>query len=275
LSPFEFGAVPDDIELIRTKTEQLRREVTSHPIYSAVRSVPDMAVFAEHHVFAVWDFMSLLKALQRKLTCVTVPWLPTGSTTGRRLVNDIVLVEESDELDGGYASHFELYRAAMADLGANTAAIDGFLEMLRRGVEVPTALLTCGAPPAAVEFVITTWEVVSAAPLHGLAAAFAFGREELIPEMFDKVLATAGTDPRLRLFRQYLQRHIEVDADEHGPMAMRMLTDLCGDDIAKWDQSLACVQSALRSRARLWDGVVTTIEDNRKSPGKYARSGHA
>jgi hypothetical protein len=274
LSPFEFGTVPDDIELIREKTESLRREVTSHPIYSAIRSVSDVAVFAEHHVFAVWDFMSLLKALQRRLTCVTVPWLPTGPATSRRLVNDIVLTEESDELDGGFASHFELYRAAMADLGANTAAIDGFLEMLRRGVEVQTALLTCGAPPAAVEFVATTWEVVSNAPVHGQAAAFAFGREELIPEMFDKVLATAGNDPRLRLFRCYLERHIEVDADEHGPMAMRMLADLCGEDIAKWDQCLACVQGALRSRVRLWDGVVRTIEGNRKSPGKYARSGH-
>src|SRR2546425_11084063 len=87
-----------------------------------------LRLFMEHHAFAVWDFMSLLKALQRRLCCVEVPWLPAVDPLGSRLVNEIVLAEESDDDGrGGFASHFDLYHRAMTRCGANSAPIDGFL----------------------------------------------------------------------------------------------------------------------------------------------------
>ena len=170
MSRYEWNLVHRGIDLIRARTEPVRAEITAHPIYGAIRSIDDIAVFTEHHVFAVWDFMSLLKTLQRQLTCVRVPWLPEGTATSRRLINDIVLVEESDELGGGFISHFELYRAAMADLGADTRAIDAFVAALRLGTSVSDALNSCGAPKPAAEFVSATWEGITEAPVYCQAA---------------------------------------------------------------------------------------------------------
>ncbi|MFD9637544.1 DUF3050 domain-containing protein [Streptomyces violascens] len=97
-----------------------RSLIVEHPMYPLLDSLDRIRVFQEHHVFAVWDFMSLLKSLQRELTCVGVPWVPQGPPTSRRLINDIVLAEESDEVGDGYLSHFELYLRSMEEAGAGT-----------------------------------------------------------------------------------------------------------------------------------------------------------
>jgi Protein of unknown function (DUF3050) len=83
----------------------------------------------------------LLKALQRRLCCVEVPWLPAVDPLGSRLINEVVLAEESDDDGrGGFASHFELYQQAMRRCGASTAGMDNFLGELRRGKPISAAL---------------------------------------------------------------------------------------------------------------------------------------
>ena len=108
----------------------------------------------------------------------------------------------------------------------------------------------------------TTWSLVSEGTVHQQAAAFAFGREDLIPAMFAQV----GVDEdRLALFRLYLERHVEVDGDQHAPMAMHMLTELCGDDELKWRECLDTVHEVLRARLALWDGICAAL-DRRLAP---------
>jgi hypothetical protein len=236
-----------------------RDAVVTHPIYFEINSLTRVRTFMQSHVFAVWDFMSLLKTLQTQLTCVTVPWVPTGPTASRRLINEIVLVEESDELGEGYTSHFELYLDGMTRAGADRGPIDAFLSLLREGVPVSEALVRAGAPRSAVDFVSTTWQVIGTTPVHCQAAAFAFGREDLIPEMFKQVIQIADSDGTLEVFKDYLARHIEVDDEQHTPMAMQMLIDLCGDDAAKWDQCAQTVNTALAARNRLWTALSEEI----------------
>ncbi|MET7652148.1 DUF3050 domain-containing protein [Streptomyces sp. NPDC005486] len=248
----------EGIERARSAIEQARKEVTTHPIYQRIGSRADMATFMTHHVFAVWDFMSLLKSLQRDLTCVDVPWVPRGSEVSRRLINDIVLVEESDELNGGFTSHFELYRAGMDEAGAATARIDTFIELIGEGHDVPAALRVAQVPAPAAEFVRTTFGIIADRPLHCRAAAFAFSREDLIPDMFDQVIKKEGTD-RFPLFCDYLARHIEVDGEEHTPMAMQMVADLCGDDDTRWQEAVETATLALEARSRLWDGITEAM----------------
>ena len=117
-------------------------------------------------------------------------------------------------------------------------------------------------PAPSAEFVATTWSFIESAPVHCQAAAFAFGREDLIPDMFDagRRGQRAAAD-RLDTFVDYLARHIEVDGEEHTPMAMQMLADLCGDDDAKWEECADTVNAALAARARLWDGILAAIGD--------------
>jgi hypothetical protein len=187
--------------------------------------------------------------------------VPTGPTGSRRLINDIVLVEESDELRGGFISHFELYVAGMAEAGADTGPIDGFLHLLRERRPVPQALADAGVPAPSADFVRTTWSFIEGAPVHCQAAAFAFGREDLIPDMFQQVIGVNEGVGGLDTFVDYLARHIEVDGEQHTPMAMQMLADLCGDDEVKWRDCARTVNAALAARARLWDGILAALGD--------------
>jgi Protein of unknown function (DUF3050) len=124
-----------------------REKVVGHRVYRTLSSLDDVMTFMQSHVFAVWDFMSLLKILQRRLTCVDVPWVPSGPTASRRLINEIVLIEESDELSDGYISHFELYLQGMAQAGSDTAPITAFIRELRNGRPV-TRRWRWRVPPA-------------------------------------------------------------------------------------------------------------------------------
>ena len=48
--------VPFDIE---QELSSLRNNLNSHDIYQSLKSIKDVQIFMENHVFAVWDFMSL------------------------------------------------------------------------------------------------------------------------------------------------------------------------------------------------------------------------
>lgn len=259
MSRYEWDQTHAGISRLKAAVAPTRSSVITHEMYSRLDSHAAIVTFMEHHVFAVWDFMSLLKSLQRNLTCVQVPWVPTGPTSSRRLINDIVLVEESDELGGGFISHFELYLQGMSQAGADVAVIESFIDLIRAGTPVLDALAAVPVPGPSAEFTRTTWTLIQTLPLHCQAAAFAFGREDLIPEMFQQVVAVNEELGQLDLFVDYLRRHIQVDDEEHTPMAMQMLADLCGDDDRKWQECVGAINTALTARVGLWDGVTAAI----------------
>ena len=215
----------------------------------------------EFHVFAVWDFMTLLKSLQVSLTCVDIAWQPTGHAGTRRLINEIVLGEETDEvMPGQYRSHLELYIEAMEEVGADSRKIRGFLEDLSFGMDPEQALERARLPECVRAFSGWTWRLARQAPAYEVAAAFLFGREDLIPEMFRKVLTQLGEDaPTLGL---YLERHIELDEGQHGPMARDLLRSLCGDVHGNWIDARNAAVSSLSLRKALWDGVVEEMAAN-------------
>jgi hypothetical protein len=246
---------------LEQRIQPLAQELSQHRLYTSFENLDDLRAFTESHVFAVWDFMCLLKALQRGLTCVDVPWLPSPLAESRRLINEIVFGEESDVYQGQPLSHFELYRMAMQQCGADTLAIDSFLAAIVQGTPWLRALDTCGAPEHARRFVKSTFAIIDMGKLHAIAAAFTFGREDLIPDMFRGFIRDQDEmlGGQLATLRWYMERHIEVDGEEHGPMALRMVSELCGDDPVKWQEATDAAISAITARIALWDGIANAI----------------
>src|SRR5262249_18147802 len=149
------------------------RELMAHPIYARVRGANDARFFMAHHVFAVYDFMSLLKALQTRLTCVSVPWIPPDNTRAARLINEIVLGEETDEDgEGEYIGHYDLYREAMRAVGADPRPIARLVNSLKVGRTLEEGLVTARAPACSAEFVRTTIDIATYGKTHEIAAAF-------------------------------------------------------------------------------------------------------
>ncbi|AZF23059.1 DUF3050 domain-containing protein [Pseudomonas sp. R3-52-08] len=241
-----------------------KTELGNHRIFAEINSLPVLRAFMETHVFAVWDFMSLAKRLQQDLTCTRLPWLPPLDPAAAHLINEIILGEESDQnLQGGHYSHFELYLHAMREVGASTDKIEFFVKLMREGVDLQTALDRCGAGLAASAFVTDTIETAINASTHSVAAAFLHGRESVIPEMFQRILddweITADDAPT---FRYYLQRHIEVDSEDHGPAAESLLARLVNGDAQRQEEVYESAIAAVQSRLALWDNLRVAMREN-------------
>lgn len=256
----------DDIQSIEQFLNQISPELEAllkHSVYSQVKDVASLRIFMQSHVFAVWDFMTLLKMLQRQLTCLQIPWSPPQDVNSARLINEIVLAEETDEVEPGrYSSHFDLYIAAMKEVGADMKPIFGFLDVLKNrwGATPERALAPLPIPQTTKDFVNTNMEISTRSP-HEVAAAFLFGREEIIPSMFRQILRELEKyhDRPCPSFRMYLERHIHLDETQHAPMGRKLLANLCQDDSIKWGESLNIALKALHVRQGLWDGVARSI----------------
>jgi Protein of unknown function (DUF3050) len=250
------------LDELQTRLRPLRSALLDHALYRHIDSLDALRLFLAHHVFAVWDFMSLLKALQRHLCCVTVPWRPSAHPLACRIINEVVLSEESDvDGKGGYASHFALYHRAMSRCGADTSGIDRFLTVLQERMPVRDAITRSEVPVASRRFVLRTFTLLEADNPCAIAAAFALGREDLLPDLFRQVVDALNVEIRGNLddFRYYLDRHIGLDGDEHGPMALKLVELLCGNDERHWQLASEAAEESMKARLELWDGILAAI----------------
>jgi Protein of unknown function (DUF3050) len=224
--------------------------------------------FMEDHVFAVWDFMSLLKRLQQDMTCTRVPWLPADNSRAARLINDIVIGEETDvDPDGLYVSHLELYLRAMKDVGASTVQFETFCSMVRAGDPVEVVLTRISVAQHVHAFVTHTMNLANTGTTEEVLAAFFYGREDIIPEMFHRLLKTlysAKHDERdLRHFIYYIDRHIELDGDSHGPKGKELLEELLSNSRDKAKRVMLAACSSIEARIALWNGILSKLHDGR------------
>jgi len=245
----------------------LQQELNQHPIYTEIKDRRDLQVFMSHHVFSVWDFMSLIKYLQQVIAPTTTPWMPRGNAEVRYFINQLVLEEESDciETDTGprYSSHFEYYCEAMNEIGADGDLPGRFLQLVgSRGLDA--ALYSDLTPLPARYFTETTFCFIREGKPHAAAAALAVGRERVIPDMFRRLLEgmDIGAD-QAPAFYTYLHRHIHLDEDFHGPLSLKMLDALCEDDPKRLDEAATAAEEAICARIRFWDGVIDAVRANR------------
>ena len=247
------------------RISEFQRRLAEHAIYGRLETLTDLRVFMAHHVFSVWDFMSLCKSLQATLAPTTTPWRPIGDAGVRRFINELVLEEECDEApaegDGaaGFSSHFELYCRAMREVGADPACVLGFVD--RVGADgIDAALEAGGVPEPSRRFMRTTLDFLASGKPHVVAAALTLGREHVIPAMFRAFLAdmkiTAADAP---VFHFYLNRHIELDADFHAPMSLQLLNACCAGSEARIAESVVAAEAAVQARLDFWDGVAAAL----------------
>jgi hypothetical protein len=245
----------------------LKEQLERHPVYASLETISDLRCFMEHHVYSVWDFMSLLKFLQEKIAPTNYPWYPHAWSSVRRFINEIVMEEESDQsyFRNKYSSHFEIYQDAMREIGADVSHSEKFIESIRKhnfetAIEIPVI------PPAAKQFMKSTFNFISSAKPHVVGAAFAFGREQLIPDMFEAILERIGLEEdECPIFHYYIDRHIEVDDGKHGPLSIKLIEYLAGEDTLKEQQVLVAAVKALKARLLFWDEVLIAIKKSKNT----------
>jgi hypothetical protein len=178
------------------------------------------------------------------------------------------LGEESDvDANGEVSSHFELYIDAMNQIGASTKTIANFLESIEKGLSVEDALETVSINPETRAFVNFTFSILQTNSIHRIASVFTFGREDLIPDMFIQILREMQSKGQQNISKllYYLERHIEVDGDDHGPISLKMMEELCDNDEQKWNEALESAKEALQMRIQLWNGLLKKNQFNPNS----------
>ena len=254
-----------NIDYIQDKINGQREKLLKHKLYSNIETIKDLRVFTENHVYAVWDFMSLLKALQIKLTCTKTPWVPNSNSQTAYLINEIVLAEETDINQAGKRkSHYELYLDAMIDIGAEIEFPTKTINKIASSQNIFMSIDKLEIHENIKEFLKFTFSVIKEGKPHKIAAIFTFGRENLIPNMFNEILREFEknvTEGDISKLIYYFERHIELDEDEHGPMALEMVSMLAENDPKKWNEIESISIQALEKRILLWDAINEQIEN--------------
>lgn len=252
-----------DVEKIRDSIKEPREKLLNHKLYTEIKSIEDLQIFTSNHIFAVWDFMSLLKALQNNLTCTKVPWIPNKNSETAYLINEIVLAEETDiSQDGKRKSHYELYLDAMIDIGVKVENIEKNIMLLSSSDSIENSIEKLDIHPKIKEFLKFTFSIIDEGKPHKIAAIFTFGRENLIPNMFNEILhefQNNFTEKDISKLIYYFERHIELDEDEHGPMALQMVNELAENDPLKWEEIRDISIVALEKRIGLWDAIYDNV----------------
>ena len=237
-----------------------------------IRDLTDLRIFMEHHVYAVWDFMSLAKNIQHLIAPSNVGvWTPTAALqTFGRDINSMILAEESDE----HGSHFDIYLNAMKEVGADTSQVNALIKLIQttKTKSLNECLMTI--PEECYDFCITTFGFLQEGAPHKIAAVFAYGRETAIPGMFKNLLvdlrATGAIEEAVTL-EYYIERHIGLDGDEHGPAAVKLVEHFCSDDPVKHAEAETAAIEAIVARERFWTAIAGKIEKIRQIRQGWAR----
>ncbi len=247
---------------VENELNALKKQLVSHKVYEKINNVDSLKIFMENHVYAVWDFMSLLKSLQLHLTTVKIPWTPTKDSNAARFINEIVLEEETDIGNSNISSsHYEIYIDAMEEIKANTSKIESLLEKIKEKKSITQSLDEIDAKLPIKNFMQFTFDTIATNEPHKIASVFTFGREDLIPNMFIQIVKNINKEKNVSANKliYYLERHIELDGDDHGPIALKMISNLCGNNKKKWDDVIAYSKKAIKERIKLWDHILDCI----------------
>lgn len=255
-------------ELNQKKIDEAKEQLVNHSLFrlNHLQTLDDVRLFMSYHVYCVWDFMSLTKYLQHTITCTNAPWIPKRKYASHlvRFINDIVLCEESDitPVAGEYMSHFDLYLTAMNEINGDTKSILEFVNLCERqgSFNLYDVMLNARIPTPTANFMKATFDVIATGKPHMVAAFFAFGRETVIPTMFKYILQQLNINNNSApYFHFYLERHIEVDGEEHGDWSLDLVNALCEGHPLKLREAEEAAITAINARIALWDSLAEQL----------------
>ncbi len=250
----------DTLESNKNKLDELKHKITAHPLFANKLEPKHICKFMESHIFAVWGFMSILKSLQKIITPNNLPWIPNKNTKNGlvNFVNEIILCEESDYIEGiGFVSHFEIYLLAMKNMGAKTDQLDKLTSRIIEKGYNKKYIDDVDASAEVKSFLKYDLEVSMNGTLPEIIGAFTLGREKVIPNMFSYILPAIEKTSTSKYLTTYLERHIDIDGDRHGPLSMKLLNASC--DKEELSIAYAAAIESLELRLLVWDKIYEDI----------------
>ncbi len=250
----------DNLESNKKKLRVLKQKIITHPLFANKLEPKHICKFMESHIFAVWGFMSILKSLQKMITPNSLPWVPNKNTKNGlvNFVNEIILCEESDYIEGiGFISHYEIYLLAMKNMDAKTNQLDKLISTIAKNGYNKKYVDNVDASDEVKSFLKHDLEVSMNGTLPEIVGAFTLGREKVIPNMFDYILPAIRETSTSKHLITYLERHIDIDGDRHGPLSMKLLDASC--DKNQLSLAYATAVKSLELRLLVWDKVYEDI----------------
>ena len=154
-----------------------------------------------------------------------------------------------------------MYLDAMDQIGAEKEDIEIFIIDIKSGKKINPTIHGLSIDHAVKDFLQFSFEIINTEKSHQIASAFTYGREDIIPDMFISILKELDPENnRYSKLKYYLDRHIEIDGNLHGPLAQKMLVELCNDNQNKWDEVYTVAKNCLQYRIKLWDSILKQIE---------------
>ena len=202
----------DHLSELQKQIKPLRDQLMDHPLYISIREKEDLRIFMEGHVYAVWDFASLINGL-----CTRLTHLGDHSELDNESLLALLsaITNQGPETEGKPFGLFSDYRNAMQLAGASTFEIDDLVNRVRQGTPPERAILDSKLPGYVVQFLDHTFSILRENNLVVMAATFAFGRGGLIPELFSRMVdkRVQEGDESLTGLQAYLNGYIEVGSE--------------------------------------------------------------
>lgn len=261
----------EPIQQLTERLSPLTLEIVHHPLYHEISSIDHLRLFMEQHVFAVWDFMCLLKELHRRIVSTSAPWFPPKDALSANLISSILVEEEGDLTEDGteYASHYDIYLQAMKKISADIQPIKKLQSLLMKGSTIKEVFQQLLLKQSTKEFVLTTFSFFEC-EAHELAAAFVYGREGITGAMFSPLITQLEVEMKHHNQSQfstliyYFKRHVELDSNDHFPKAIRMLSNLVNGDEKKLKEAENAAVKALTARIKFLTGIQEILHQRLK-----------
>jgi hypothetical protein len=116
-------------------------------------------------------------------------------------------------------------------------------------------------PEPSRRFMQSTRSLIESGQPHHLAAAFCYGRELLVPDLFRALLDQVHLHQlHAPTLSWYFERHISLDGDNHGPLAEQMVAELCEGRLGTLSEVDAVRKRVIRERDAFWESIAAVLQ---------------